>query len=245
MKKISIITIVKNNKKGIKKTIKSVLGQNIFSDVEYIIIDSNSNDGTSNIISKFKKKLTYIREKDKNIYEGLNKGIKKAKGRYIGLLHSGDEFKHNFSLSDALKKIKDYKLDAASFSLIYQNKQTIKRYWKAPKKKITKYTFFKIAHPTLILKNKIYQKLMYNTNYSISGDADWLIRLLNNNYLKFKSFDIVLQICQYGGVSTNKKFLLKKVIEDLEILFRNFGLLFLILYINKLLVKIPSFFTKK
>ena len=50
MKKISIITIVKNNKKGIKKTIKRVLGQNIFSDVEYIIIDSNSNDGTSDTI---------------------------------------------------------------------------------------------------------------------------------------------------------------------------------------------------
>jgi len=240
---VSVIIPTFNSAKTIRRALNSVIRQS-YKNWEVIIIDSNSNDGTSNIISKFKKKLIYIREKDKNIYEGL-KGIKKAKGRYIGLLHSGDEFKHNFSLSDALKKIKDYKLHAASFSLIYQNKKTIKRYWKAPKKKITKYTFFKIAHPTLILKNRIYKKLMYNTNYSISGDADWLIRLLNNNYLKFKSFDIVLQICEYGGVSTNKKFLLKKVIEDLEILFRNFGLLFLILYINKLLVKIPSFFIKK
>ena len=244
MKKISIITVVKNNKKGIKKTIKSVLGQTVAPNIEYIIIDSNSNDGTSSIISRFKKKIIHVREKDKNIYEGINKGIKKAKGEFIGLLHSGDEFKNKFSLIEALKKIKKNKLDAASFSLIYQDNEIIKRYWKAPKKKSSKFNFYKIAHPTIILKNKIYKKLLYDTKYRISGDAQWLIKLLDKNYLKFKSFDMVLQICQYGGISTNNKFLLKKFLEDLEILFKNFGSLFLFLYISKILVKIPSFFIK-
>ena len=244
MKKISIITVVKNNKKGIEKTIKSVLSQSIFTDIQYIIIDSNSNDGTSNIISKYKKKITYIREHDKNIYDGLNKGIKIATAKYVGLLHSGDRFQNKYSLLNALEKIQKRKLDGASFSLIYENNNVIKRYWRVKNKKISKYTFFKVAHPTLIVKRDIYQKLSYETKYLISADAEWLIQLLSINNFKFNSFDLILQICQYGGVSTNKKYILIKIYEDLVILFKNFKFLFLLIYMMKIFSKIPSFFNR-
>jgi len=175
--------IVYNGEDELQQTIDSVINQS-YKNIEYIIIDSNSNDGTSNIISKFKKKLTYIREKDKNIYEGLNKGIKKAKGRYIGLLHSGDEFKHNFSLSDALKKIKDYKLDAASFSLIYQNKKTIKRYWKAPKKKITKIRYMKKTRLMELANVAVTEgsDTSWIKDSQVRSKVDMVIKTLNNLY---------------------------------------------------------------
>ena len=87
MVKISIITVVKNDVHNIGKTIKSVLSQN-YKDYEYIIIDGNSVDGTSGIIEKYQKKLIYIKGKDKSIYDALNKGIKFARGNYIGIIHS-------------------------------------------------------------------------------------------------------------------------------------------------------------
>ena len=79
--KISIITVVKNNVQGIEKTINSVLEQS-YKELEYIIIDSESTDGTSEVISRYKKKLKHIREADLGIYDGINKGI-----RYLQILY--------------------------------------------------------------------------------------------------------------------------------------------------------------
>ena len=92
--KFSIITVVKNDKTNIETTIKSLSSQN-FSDYEHIIIDGNSSDGTSEVIKKAirnQKKINYIRKKDKNLYQALNRGIKVAKGDFIGILHSGDMY---------------------------------------------------------------------------------------------------------------------------------------------------------
>ena len=88
--KITIITVVKNNKKDLELTIKSVLAQN-YKNFQYIIFDGMSNDGTEKVIKKYKKKnIRYIRQRDKNYYDGLNRAITLAKGDYIGILNAGD-----------------------------------------------------------------------------------------------------------------------------------------------------------
>ena len=92
--KFSLITVVKNNKFQISKTINSIKEQN-YKNFEYIVIDGNSTDGTTEIIKKINKnyrKLKHIIRKDKNLYDGLNFGIKVSKGKYIVILHSGDSF---------------------------------------------------------------------------------------------------------------------------------------------------------
>lgn len=241
MKAISIITVVKNNKKGIEKTIRSVLGQNQ-KNIEYIVVDSMSTDGTSEIILKYKSNLIYLRQPDKNLYMAINKGIKKASGKYIVLLHSGDKFFNSFSISSALNFIKNYNLDVASFSMNYISNNKIIRKWNLQLKKLTEYNFFKIAHPTLIIKTKIAKKLGYSEKYLISGDADFLLRLSKIENIKYKFSELLFQQNQYGGISTNNKNLLKKITEDLKIIKKYHSYLFIFIYFLKIFSKLPTFF---
>ena len=97
---LTIITTVENDVNNIERTIKSVLLQN-FKDYEYIVIDGHSNDGISEIIQKYtKNKKLNILESNKNLYEGLNKGIDFSNGEFIGFLHSGDFYYNNNVLSE-------------------------------------------------------------------------------------------------------------------------------------------------
>ena len=87
----SIITVVKNDEKNIKKTINSVLKQN-YKNYEYLIIDGKSTDRTVDNIKRFKKKFKLVSNKDKGIYDAMNKGIKLSKGEVIVFINSGDTF---------------------------------------------------------------------------------------------------------------------------------------------------------
>ena len=101
--KLSIITVVKNSKINIEKTIKSVLEQD-YKNLEYIIIDGNSDDGTLEILNRYKDKISLIiSEKDQGIWDAMNKGIKLAKGNIIGFLNSGDIY-----YPDALHTVNRY-----------------------------------------------------------------------------------------------------------------------------------------
>ena len=94
-KKITIITVVKNNKNTLEKCIKSVLNQN-YENLEYIIIDGNSSDGTDEIINKYRNNINkIIREKDDGIWDAMNKGIRHANGDIIGFLNSDDYYFDN------------------------------------------------------------------------------------------------------------------------------------------------------
>lgn len=241
--KITIITVVKNNVKGIEKTIKSVFSQTQ-KNIEYIVIDSMSSDGTSNIISKYKKKLKHIREPDTGIYSAINKGMLIAKGEYLGLLHSGDVYYDNFSLEKAISFMNLKKLNASSYNMQYINKKVSVRYWQLPIKKLTKYNIFKLAHPTLILKKNLISNLSYSENYKVSGDLEFIINMQKLKKLKYGYNDCILQINQYGGISTSNKFILIKIIEDLIILKKNFPYIFIYIFLLKILSKVKSFFVK-
>lgn len=102
-KLFSIVTVVFNNVQGIRRTIESVISQSVFDDVEYIIIDGGSTDGTLDIIQEYRDSLThYITETDNGVYDAMNKALALASGVYICFMNSGDEF---YS-SDVLQKIK-------------------------------------------------------------------------------------------------------------------------------------------
>lgn len=98
--KISIITVVRNDVHNIEKTICSVISQG-YPNLEYIVIDGGSTDGTLKIIERYSDKITYyVSEPDNGIYDALNKGILKATGDWVGLLNSGDVFCNEMVLSD-------------------------------------------------------------------------------------------------------------------------------------------------
>ena len=100
--KFTIITPVKNDKKNIERTVKSLFNQT-YKKYEHLVVDGNSTDGTLEILRKYKKKIKLISRKDKNLWDAINRGIKISKGDIIGVLNSKDIF-----YSNALKTINEY-----------------------------------------------------------------------------------------------------------------------------------------
>lgn len=106
--KYSIITINYNNKEGLRNTIESVIHQT-YRDFEYIVIDGGSTDGSADVLREYDSQITYwVSEKDKGIYNAMNKGIAKATGDYLNFMNSGD----CFYSSDVLEKVSEHPSDA-------------------------------------------------------------------------------------------------------------------------------------
>lgn len=148
--KISIITVVFNNAKTINIAIDSVLSQT-YKNVEYIIIDGGSTDGTVEIVKSYKEKINYfLSEKDQGIYDAMNKGIKIATGEIIGILNSDDRYCNKYVLEDIIytfSKGKDY--DCVYGNLLYLKNDKPYRYWKGGKPRTFKYGWMP-PHPTFL-----------------------------------------------------------------------------------------------
>lgn len=239
--RFTIITIVKNDKRGILKTIKSVLTQT-FKNFEYIIIDGNSTDGTLSKIKKirYNKKFKLFSRSDISYYDSLNYAIKKSKGEFIGVLNSGDNYVNKNILNIINQNISQ---DTEIFynNLVFIKNYKIVRFWKHKITKITKYNLFKIPHSTLFLNKKIYKKVgLYNLKYKISSDLDFIIRL-NKNYNKIKHLNFNSINMEYGGLSTNLSNLKLKLLEDFSILFNYHKFFFIIFYLLKIYFKFNDF----
>ena len=215
-----------------------------FKDYEHIIIDSNSKDGTSNYIKKnINSKTIYIRENDGGIYSAINKGIKRSNGKFVGLLHSGDFFVCKDTLSLIYKKL--FNRDYIFGNIAYYKKNKVNRIWNfKPDIKINNNPF-KIPHTSLFIKiNIIKEKLkMYNENFKISSDLEFLIRLSKKKY-NFKKIENYLIFMESGGASFSYKSFFKKLKEDLRILYKYYNYLFLFIYFYKILIKLNGLFSK-
>ena len=237
--KFSIITVVKNDKNNILKTINSVKNQN-YKNFEHIIIDGSSTDGTTEIIKKNLRKnkdYKHIIKKDKNLYDALNYGLKISKGECIGILHSGDIFFSNKILNIVKQKINI--VDAVSGNIIYKKKNKIIRQWKYKIDKLNKYNCFKIAHTSLFLKKKMINKIKkYDIQYSIASDTDFILQLAKLKSLKYYYIDQNIVIMNIGGLSTSLKNFLNKIFQDLKIYNKHFGINFIFFYLFKLSYKL-------
>ncbi len=240
MSSLSVITVVKNDQKNIIKTIRSVLNQKN-SKFEYIIHDGKSSDHTFNKIKKFNNKnIKIIRERDLNLYDAINKCIKKAKGEYIILMHSGDIFYNNFILFN-IEKILIQKPDILSGNIKYYKNisSNIIRNWNYPIKGLNEISIFKIPHTALIVKKKIFEKIgFYNTKYNISSDMDLMIKLSKLKNLKYLYLNKYFTLMSIEGLSTSKINFFKKLIQDLNILIYHFKFYFVFYYFFKIYFKV-------
>ena len=121
---VSIITVVRNARKTIEQTINSVLSQT-YKNIEYIIIDGASTDGTQEVIKKYENQLTYsVSEVDQGLYDAMNKGIQHARGDIIGIINSDDWYECN-----AIQKVVDVfeKCDTKLVHCVYWSRT---RHWK-------------------------------------------------------------------------------------------------------------------
>ena len=220
--KVSIITSVFNNEKHIEDAINSVLSQT-YSNIEYIIIDGNSKDNTKKIIEKYLDKIDiFVSEPDKGIYDGLNKGILKATGDIIGFLHSDDIYYNNKVIEKVVKAFKK-DIDGVYGDLVYIKDNKVIRYWKSGEFSIEKLKKgWMPPHPTLFLKKSIYEKYgLFDLNFKIAGDYDFILRILKNN-INLKYIPEILYKMRVGGASNKSlKNILQKSNEDLKALYKN------------------------
>jgi glycosyltransferase involved in cell wall biosynthesis len=173
---ITIITVVYNGIETIEQTILSVVNQT-YSNIEYIIIDGYSNDGTINIIKKHESKIAYwISESDKGIYDAMNKGIEKATGEWINFMNSGDWF-FNYDTISLLFERNDF----SEYDLIYGN--THKRY---PNERYIKrpdvYWKLGITHQSIFSRSYLNKKYKFDLQYKIAADFDFIFKVFSRNY---------------------------------------------------------------
>lgn len=202
--KISIVTVCKNSVSTIESCIKSVLQQG-YQDIEYIIIDGKSTDGTLDIIDKYSSFIDIlISEKDNGIYDAINKAIKIATGDIIGLLNSDDQYFPN-TLSLVAAKYKEDTI--LSGYCIVSNGTTNqlsdrngKRFQK--KKALHKLRYsMAIDHPGMFVPSSCYKQLgLYDTKYIISADYKWTAHAWKSGF-KFEIIDKPLVLFSRGGAS--------------------------------------------
>ena len=237
-KLLSLITVVKNDVLNIEKTIKSIIKQKN-KNVEFIIIDGKSNDGTIKIIKKYKNKIDkVVIEKDRGIYYAMNKGIKFSTGKYIGFCNSGDLINKG-GIKIIVNHLKnDTDVLFATVKRHYLGKTVIKSGYNLLR---LNYNFdFATSHSTgFYIKSKFHKVLgLYDISFKCSSDYDFYYRLLKNNKINIMSTpkNKIVGIVQKGGFSSTLS-PIDHLNEETKIRVKNKQnfILILIIYINSLI----------
>jgi len=223
--KISIITITYNSAKSLQRALDSVRSQT-YPDIEHIIVDGASKDGTKELVeayAKAHKNVRWISEKDDGIYNALNKGIKMATGDVIGFLHSDDVLFSADSIGQIAAAFEQTGADVVYGDLQYCRGKKVVRRWKSNEfnPRGLKYGWMP-PHPTVYVKREVYEKVgEYDEWFRISADYDMILRIFSAGY-KTHYIPEVLVCMEMGGASNkNTKARLSKTQEDFIALKKN------------------------
>ncbi len=203
--KVSLITVTYNSAKTLQSCIDSVSSQS-YKDLEHIVVDGLSTDDTLTIIKSNLSISKFISEKDSNLYDAMNKGLKMASGDLIGILNSDDIFNHKDVIKNMVNRLGES--DAVYADLLYVKENDLNhvvRYWKSGEFK--RDSFLKgwmPPHPTLFVKKESYQKhgnfLTYLNN---SADYELMLRFFFKNKLDLSYNPEVTVRMRVGGVSNS------------------------------------------
>jgi glycosyltransferase len=206
--KVSVITAVFNNEDTIEEAIKSLSGQ-MYKDVEHIVVDGGSTDGTLDVIGRYRDKIAkIISEPDRGIYDALNKGIRLASGDVIGLLHGDDFYAHEKVLGTVLDVFEKRGVDSCYGDLQYVDKKDankVIRYWKASQYCLGKFKFgWMPPHPTFFVKREIYEKYgLFNLALGSAADYELMLRFLVKHRITTAYIPEVLVKMRIGGKSNS------------------------------------------
>ncbi|MBU4376270.1 MAG: glycosyltransferase [Candidatus Omnitrophica bacterium] len=225
--KVSIITPVLNGCATIEDTIKSILGQS-HKEIEHIVIDGGSKDGTVDIVKSYGSKITkFISEPDKGIYDAMNKGIKLASGDIIGILNADDIYAGTSVVGTMAKAISEKKVDACYSDLVYVdriNTDIIVRHWKSCE---YREGLFKKGwmppHPTFFAKRYVYEKYgHFDLSLPIALDYEILFRFMEKSKIKTHYIPEAMVRMRLGGYSNNSiRNIIKQNIVIMKILREN------------------------
>jgi glycosyltransferase involved in cell wall biosynthesis len=225
--KISIITAVLNGRDTIRDTISSVRRQH-HPDIEHIVIDGASTDGTVEILESCRDQFSVlVSEKDLGIYDALNKGIGLATGEVVGFLNSDDLFEDEWVISRIAAAFADGAVEAVYGDLVYVDRsdpRLVERYWRAGRYSRRRLGWgWMPPHPTFYARRSVYERLgNFDTLHAIASDYDCMLRFLGPGGIVPTYIPAVLVKMRMGGVSNRSMGgTLQKSREDLRALIRN------------------------
>ena len=246
--KVSIITVVYNNRDTIADAIASVCAQRC-ADIELIVVDGASTDGTGDVLARFAAQISVlVSEPDRGIYDALNKGIALATGDIVGFLHSDDLLADEEAIARVAAQFADDSIDAVYGDLVYVRKDDpsrVVRTWTAGL-----FTPARLArgwmppHPTFYARRSVYERLgKFDTSFRIAADYDCMLRFLKAGIRV--AYIPHLQVRMRVGGASNKSLanIIKKSSEDFRALRKN-GVGAVVALLCKNLRKLPQFFNR-
>jgi glycosyltransferase involved in cell wall biosynthesis len=219
---LSVITIVYNNVRDIERTILSVTGQT-YPNIEYIVVDGLSTDGTLDVIAKYKDSIAkLISERDDGIYDAMNKGLAAATGDYVIYMNSGDEFYDNDTIAKVFATAPDADIYYGETEMLNNELQSLgQRRHKAPEN-FTWRSFnygMSVSHQAIYIRRALAEP--YNRQYQLSADIDWIIRAAKKAK-KIVKVDGYVAKYLVGGMSKTKH--RQSLQERFYIMKRHYGL---------------------
>lgn len=208
---VSLITVSFNSEKTIHDTIESILMQT-YEKIEYIVVDGLSKDNTASIAKSYEEKfkgkgftLKIISEKDKGLYDAMNKGITMATGEIVGILNSDDFYTNELVIEKVVSKMQEEKADCLYADLEFVDEDEtdkIVRTWRAKKGDFR--LGWNPPHPTTFISKETYNKFgLYKVDYTISSDYDLLYRIIHKGRVKVAYLEEFIVKMRSGGRSTS------------------------------------------
>lgn len=221
--KVSVITVCYNRVATIEKAIQSVLKQD-YPDIEYIIVDGNSSDGTQAVIEKYSDKIAHFTsEPDNGMYDAINKGLALATGEIVGLMHSDDEFYDMSSVSKIIAAFEKSKsVEGVYGDGIYVSNDSEE---KLIRNRIGgEFSLKKLEngwlplHPTVYIKRELINRYgNYNLDFNIASDTEFLLRYLYKYKIKITYIKAYIVKMRMGGMSTSRSRAIQVLKEDFKI----------------------------
>lgn len=214
---ISIVTIVYNGKENLEQTISSVLNQS-YDNIEYIIIDGGSQDGTIDIIKKYDDKIDYwVSEPDAGVYSAMNKGASLCRGKYISFLNA-DDWYNNDTIELVVQSLNKHDVDYlfGNTDLFDGNK-----FLYTDKERLAQYKFnTPFGHQSLFVRLQYFLSEPFNTKYKILADYNFMLGLITKE-LPFSYLNKSIVNYRIGGLSSTAN----ATKEKFDIVYKHFGIL--------------------
>jgi glycosyltransferase involved in cell wall biosynthesis len=209
MAKVTVVTVCYNSEKTIKDTLESVTRQNHL-DIEYLVVDGKSRDNTLDIAESYREKLpkntVILSEKDKGIYDAMNKGISRASGDIVGFLNSDDVFAGPDAIAHIAKTFQDTNADIIYGNIVYTKQDDLSRVtrtWRTGEPpRAGMRNGWHPPHPAFYVKRDVLQKLGgFKLNFPIAADYEMMVRLIAKHQLKTAWCDNLIVRMREGGNS--------------------------------------------
>ena len=208
---MTIVTVVKNGAERLQKTIDSIAAQD-YDNIEYIIKDGLSDDGTMDVIKNVAKKYPFIKfvsAADKGIYDAMNQAMRLVTGDYVNFLNAGDYYTSDFVISRVALAAKESKAVALYGDIVYvhtSGKTELRRYGRLCAKKIYYLTGDCINHQALFTATKLLRREHFDTSYEICADREWMLKIgLYDSRMKMKTLGFPVTYYPLDGVSVVNK----------------------------------------